>query len=67
MFSNGFQPELLIAVVMPAMSGIEVAIVTRIKPPKRNILLFPGQTVTADLLAQARGQGQEFEIIAKLV
>jgi CheY-like chemotaxis protein len=63
-----FQPELLIAdVVMPGMTGIEAAIATRNKLPRCTILLFSGQAVTADLLAQARTQGHEFEILAKPV
>jgi CheY-like chemotaxis protein len=65
---ESFQPELLIAdVVMPGMTGIEAAIATRNKLPRCNILLFSGQAVTADLLAQARTQGHEFEILAKPV
>jgi DNA-binding response OmpR family regulator len=63
---DSFQPELLITdVVMPGMSGIEAAIVARNKLPTCNILLFSGQAVTSDLLAQARSQGHEFHIIAK--
>ena len=65
---ESFQPELLIAdVVMPGMTGIEAAIATRNKLPRCNILLFSGQAVTADLLAQARTQGHDFEILAKPV
>ena len=61
-------PEVLIAdVVMPGMTGIEAAIATRNKLPRCNILLFSGQAVTADLLAQASTQGHEFEILAKPV
>ena len=65
---ESFQPDLLIAdVVMPGMTGIEAAIATRNKLPRCNILLFSGQAVTADLLAQASTQGHEFEILAKPV
>jgi DNA-binding response OmpR family regulator len=65
---ESFQPELLIAdVVLRGMTGIEAAIATRNKLPRCNILLFSGQAVTADLLAQARTQGHEFEILAKPV
>lgn len=63
---ESFQPEILIAdVVMPGMTGIEAAIAIRNKLPKCNIFLFSGQAVTADLLAQARTQGHEFEVLAK--
>jgi CheY-like chemotaxis protein len=65
---ESFQPEMLIAdVVMPGMTGIEVAIAIRNKLPKCNILLFSGQAATTELLEQARTQGHEFEILAKPV
>jgi CheY-like chemotaxis protein len=63
---DSFQPEMLIAdVVMPAMTGIEVAIVVRSRLPDCKILLFSGQVATADLLEQAKTNGHEFEIVAK--
>jgi CheY-like chemotaxis protein len=63
---DGFQPEMLIAdVVMPGMSGIEVAIAVRSRLPDCKILLFSGQAATADLLEQAKREGHEFEIVAK--
>jgi CheY-like chemotaxis protein len=62
------QPDLLIAdVVMPGMTGIEAAIITRSKLPTCNILLFSGQAATADLLETARTQGHEFELLRKPV
>jgi CheY-like chemotaxis protein len=63
---NSFQPDMLIAdVVMPGMTGIEVAIAVRHRLPECKILLFSGQAVTADLLERPRTRGHEFEIIAK--
>ena len=63
-----FLPDLLIAdVIMPGMSGIEVAIFVRNKLPQCRILLFSGQAATSDLLDTARVQGYEFEILAKPV
>ena len=63
---NSFPPDMLITdVVMPGMTGIEVAIAVRHRLPECKILLFSGQAVTADLLDQARTYGHEFEIIAK--
>jgi CheY-like chemotaxis protein len=63
---DSFQPEILIAdVVMPGMTGIEVAIAFRSRLPDCKILLFSGQAATADLLEQAKTYGHEFEIIAK--
>jgi CheY-like chemotaxis protein len=62
------QPDLLITdVVMPGMTGIEAAIITRTKLPKCKILLFSGQAVTNDLMEAARAQGHEFDIMAKPV
>jgi CheY-like chemotaxis protein len=63
---DSFQPEMLIAdVVMPGMTGIEVAIAVRSRLPDCKILLFSGQAATADLLEQAKTNGHEFEIVAK--
>jgi CheY-like chemotaxis protein len=60
------QPDLLITdVVMPGMTGIEAAIITRSKLPTCKILLFSGQAATNDLLEKARSQGHEFDILAK--
>jgi DNA-binding response OmpR family regulator len=61
------QPDLLITdVIMPGISGVHVAIMTRTKIPKCKILLFSGQAATTDLLDRARAQGHaEFEILAK--
>jgi CheY-like chemotaxis protein len=62
------QPDLLITdVVMPDMTGIEAAIITRRLFPKCKILLFSGQAATADLLENARSQGHDFELLSKPV
>jgi DNA-binding response OmpR family regulator len=61
-----FEPEIMIIdVVMPGMTGIEVAIAVRNRIPVCKILLFSGQAATADLLEQAKTHGHEFEIVAK--
>jgi CheY-like chemotaxis protein len=52
---------------MADLNGIEAAIRIRELLPKIKILLFSGQAATADLLEKARGQGYEFEILAKPV
>jgi CheY-like chemotaxis protein len=63
---DSFQPEMLISdVIMPGMTGIEVAIAVRNRLPDCKILLFSGQAATADLLEQAKTHGHEFEIVAK--
>jgi CheY-like chemotaxis protein len=60
------RPDLLLTDVdMPGMTGIEAAIITRIKLPTCKILLFSGQAATVDLLKTARAQGHEFEILSK--
>jgi CheY-like chemotaxis protein len=65
---DSFIPDMLISdVIMTGMTGIEAAILTRQKLPSCKILLFSGQAATADLLEEARGEGHEFEILAKPV
>jgi len=60
------QPDLLITdVILPGMTGIETAIITRNKLPGCKILLFSGQAITADLLQMAREQGHDFEFLSK--
>ncbi len=61
-------PELLITdVVLPGMSGIELAITIRRIFPDCKILLFSGQAATADLLASANRSGHKFELLSKPV
>jgi DNA-binding response OmpR family regulator len=61
-------PELLITdVVLPGMSGIELAVTVRRIFPDCKILLFSGQAATADLLASANRKGHEFELLSKPV
>lgn len=59
-------PDLLLTdVVMPDMSGIELATAILEIIPNCKILLFSGQASTMDLLATARDAGRDFTIIAK--
>ena len=59
-------PDLLISdVVMPQMSGVELAIQIRALCPSCKILLFSGQAATADFLTQAREDGHDFNCSAK--
>ncbi|MGA2349979.1 MAG: response regulator [Terracidiphilus sp.] len=61
-------PDLLITdVVMPQMSGIDLAIRLREVRPDCKVLLFSGQAATADLLEAARTSGHTFELLAKPV
>jgi DNA-binding response OmpR family regulator len=65
---ESFTPDLLIAdVIMPEMSGTDLAIVVHNKLPTYRILLFSGQAATSDMLKQTRSRGYEFEILAKPV
>lgn len=59
-------PELLVTdVVLPGMSGIELAITIRRIFPDCKILLFSGQASTEDLLAAARRDGHQFTLLSK--
>jgi DNA-binding response OmpR family regulator len=61
-------PDLLISdVMMPSMSGIELAIHFRQAHPECKVLLFSGQAATADLLEKAREQGYDFDLLSKPV
>ncbi|HJT01643.1 MAG TPA: response regulator [Terriglobales bacterium] len=63
-----FEPHLVLTdVIMPGMSGIEMAITIRREFPSTAILLISGQAATADMLETARRQGHTFELLAKPV
>ena len=63
-----FHPHLVLTdVVMPGMSGIEMAIAIRSEFPRCAILLISGQAATADMLEAARREGHSFELLAKPV
>jgi len=66
--ASSFAPDMLISdVIMADLNGIDAAIRIRTILPGIKILLFSGQAATADLLEKARGEGYEFEILAKPV
>jgi DNA-binding NtrC family response regulator len=61
-------PQLLITdVVMPEMLGTDLAIEMKRRCPDCKILLFSGQAATSDLLAKARTEGHEFNLLTKPV
>ena len=61
-------PDLLISdVVMPLLSGIDLAIQVREQCPDCKVLLFSGQSATLHLLQAARADGYNFELLLKPV
>lgn len=61
-------PDLLISdVLMPCMSGIDLAIHMRANHPRCKILLLSGQAHTSDLLEKARRHGHHFRLLVKPV
>lgn len=59
-------PDLIITdVVMPGLSGIELAISVKAHSPDCKILLFSGQASTANLLEEAKTKGYDFELLTK--
>jgi CheY-like chemotaxis protein len=61
-------PDLaIIDVVLPRMTGIDLAILLKVQCPICRLLLFSGQAMTADLLADATTKGHSFDILAKPV
>lgn len=62
------QPDLVLSdVMMPRLTGIELAIAVKQASPSSQILLFSGQTATVDLMKSAREQGHDFTLIHKPV
>lgn len=61
-------PDLLISdVVMPDISGIDLAILMTAQCPGCKVLLFSGQATTSDLLQAAREKGYNFRLLSKPV
>ena len=61
-------PDILITdVVMPQLSGIDLAIQMQARCSSCKILLFSGQASTTDLLENARKQGHTFTLLSKPV
>jgi DNA-binding NtrC family response regulator len=61
-------PDLLISdVLMPLMTGIDLAIQVQAASPSSKVLLFSGQATTRELLEDAGALGHTFEIISKPV
>ena len=59
-------PDLtIIDVVLPQTNGIDLAILLTAQCPACRLMLFSGQAVTVDLIAEAAKKGYKFEILAK--
>jgi DNA-binding response OmpR family regulator len=59
-------PDLLISdVMMPGVSGVDLAIQFKAEWPECKILLFSGRASTQDLLEDARRQGYDFDLLPK--
>lgn len=62
------RPDVVLTdVIMPEMNGIQLAIALQEALPGTPVVLFSGNTETADVLAGARAQGYSFKILAKPV
>ena len=61
-------PDLLITdVIMPQLSGVDLAIQILDRCRNCKVLLFSGQSVTASLLKSAQHRGYDFEVLTKPV
>lgn len=64
--ASAIKPSLLISdVVMPGMTGVELAIMLTQSVPDLKVLLFSGQASTVDLLEKARHSGHYFTALTK--
>jgi DNA-binding NtrC family response regulator len=61
-------PDLLISdVLMPGLSGVDLAIQIKAQCPECKVLLFSGHATNRDLLKDARIQGHTFQLLQKIV
>src|SRR6201996_859583 len=66
--ARNVRPDLVISdVMMPGMTGVELAITITQTMPSCKILLFSGQAATVDLLEKAREAGHTFTTLTKPV
>ena len=63
-----WRPDLAILdVILPGMTGIDLAIVTKANHPRCQVLLFSGHANTTMLLEEAGKKGHQFEVLPKPV
>jgi len=59
-------PDLLLSdVAMPGMTGVDLAIALDEQIPDCRVLLFSGQSLTVDILSDARAMGYDFPMLTK--
>src|ERR1035438_3346641 len=59
-------PDILVSdLVMPVLSGIELAVQVTERCPNCKVLLLSGQANSLDLLEDVRAKGHDFELLAK--
>jgi CheY-like chemotaxis protein len=60
------QPDIVLSdVLMPMMSGVQMAILIKESLPATRIVLLSGQAATAELIREAAAAGYNFELLAK--
>ena len=65
-WAQRLNPDIVLTdVVMPGVNGIELAMQISAALPACRVILFSGQSASADLLSKARAQGHDFEILPK--
>ena len=63
---NGWEPDIAILdVFLPAMNGIDLAILLGTTHPTCRVILFSGQPRSGELSNKAAAEGHPFEILAK--
>jgi DNA-binding NtrC family response regulator len=63
---ENFEPDIVLSdVIMGRMTGVDLAIYLSRARPECKVVLFSGQTATADLLAEASRKGHDFRLLAK--
>ncbi len=64
--ANELEPDIVLSdVLMPVMTGIQMAILIKKSLPSTRIVLLSGQAATAELMRQAAAAGYNFELLAK--
>jgi DNA-binding NtrC family response regulator len=61
-----FEPDVVLSdVIMGKMTGVDLAIYLSRARPECKVILFSGQTATANLLSEANRKGHDFRLLAK--